>query len=46
MSDRCENCPMCRYARDNPKTWFGRLMEWHGQWCPFWKSWKERHGKS
>jgi len=41
MAKRCDNCALCKYARDNPDTWFGRLMAWHGKWCPFWKAQKE-----
>lgn len=36
----CNYCPLCRYARNNPETWFGRLMEWHGKYCPFWRAQK------
>ncbi|MBI5208495.1 MAG: hypothetical protein HY927_00815 [Elusimicrobia bacterium] len=45
MATRCEHCPLCIHAREHPATWFGRLMEWHGTWCPFWKAWKESYGK-
>ncbi|MFC1889708.1 hypothetical protein ACFL4G_08140 [Thermodesulfobacteriota bacterium] len=44
MALRCEHCPLCNYARKNPETAFGKVMEWHGQWCPFWKAWQEKYG--
>lgn len=34
----CDNCPLCNYARKNPETRFGRVMSWHGQYCPAWKA--------
>jgi hypothetical protein len=45
MANTCESCPLCRYARNNPENWFGKLMDWHGRWCPFWKAWQEKYGK-
>jgi hypothetical protein len=30
----CDNCTFCKYARQNPDTPVGRLMAWHGKWCP------------
>lgn len=42
----CENCPLCRYARTNPSTALGRLMEWHGKWCPAWKAHSEFYPKA
>jgi len=44
MAARCEACPACRYARKNPETLFGRLVQWHGSWCPCWKAWEKHHG--
>lgn len=44
MAARCEWCPPCRYARNHPENWFGRLMAWHGKWCPFWKAWDKVYG--
>jgi hypothetical protein len=44
MAKRCEDCPLCRFARENPRHWFGAFMAWHGKWCPFWKSWEEKYG--
>ena len=41
LAKRCDNCPICNYARKNPDTTFGKLMKWHGKWCPFWKAWEE-----
>ena len=34
----CDNCPLCNYARKNPETSFGRLVSWHGNYCPAWKA--------
>ena len=45
MAKRCESCPVCRKARNNPETKFGRLMAWHGTWCPFWKAYEKVNGK-
>ena len=36
----CDRCPLCVYARNNPETSVGRLMHWHGRWCPAWKAHK------
>ena len=44
MAKHCENCPACKYARKKPETTFGRVMTWHGKWCPFWKAWQEEYG--
>ena len=46
MADRCENCGLCKYARSNPEKAFGKLMAWHGKWCPFWKAREEKYGKT
>jgi len=37
----CDNCPLCNYARRNPETRFGKVMSWHGQYCPAWKAQQE-----
>jgi hypothetical protein len=37
----CENCPLCKYARNNPDTPIGKIMEWHGKWCPAWQAYLE-----
>jgi len=37
----CDGCRFCRYARENPATLAGRVMAWHGKWCPAWKAQKE-----
>ncbi len=34
----CDNCPLCRYARKNPDTRVGKIMAWHGRWCPAWRA--------
>jgi len=45
MAKRCEDCPLCRHARENPERWFGRLMTWHGKYCPFWSAREEIYGQ-
>ena len=37
----CENCPLCKDARNNPETPIGKIMEWHGKWCPAWQAYLE-----
>jgi hypothetical protein len=44
MAARCDNCPLCRHARREPDSWFGKLMAFHGRFCPFWHSWEKVHG--
>ena len=44
MALRCDRCPLCNYARKNPETMFGKVMYWHGKFCPFWKAWEEKYG--
>ena len=34
----CDNCPLCNYARANPETLVGKVMVWHGKYCPAWKA--------
>jgi len=41
FSTVCENCPLCKYARNNPDTTIGKIMEWHGKWCPAWQAYLE-----
>ena len=41
MGKICDNCPLCNHARKNPETRFGRLMAWHGNYCPAWKAQQE-----
>ena len=38
LGKACDGCLLCRYARENPKTLAGRVMSWHGKWCPAWKA--------
>ncbi|MBI5243079.1 MAG: hypothetical protein HY922_05245 [Elusimicrobia bacterium] len=45
MAKSCKGCPLCVYARENPQHWFGRLMAWHGKYCPFWKAYDEIYGQ-
>jgi len=44
MALRCEYCPLCKYARGNPDTTIGKIMLWHGKWCPVWKAWEKEYG--
>jgi hypothetical protein len=44
MAKRCEYCPLCRLARNHPESAFGKMMAWHGKWCPFWKAHEEFYG--
>lgn len=44
MATRCENCPLCKRARENPDTLFGKLMALHGKFCPFWRAREEIYG--
>jgi len=38
LGKACDGCLLCRYARDNPATVIGKIMAWHGKWCPAWKA--------
>jgi hypothetical protein len=38
LGEMCDNCTFCRYARENPETRIGKIMAWHGKWCPAWKA--------
>ncbi len=44
IAKRCENCPLCNHARENPETLFGKVMAFHGKICPFWKAWEREYG--
>ena len=37
----CDNCPFCNHARSHPETLFGKVMSWHGNYCPAWKAQQE-----
>ena len=41
LGETCDNCKLCQYARENPDTIFGKVMTWHGKWCPAWKAQKQ-----
>jgi CxxC motif-containing protein len=41
MGTICANCPLCNHARNKPDTALGKVMEWHGKWCPSWKAYAE-----
>jgi hypothetical protein len=38
LGERCDTCTLCTYARQNPHTLIGKIMAWHGRWCPAWKA--------
>ena len=38
LGKACDGCLLCRHARENPATVIGKLMVWHGKWCPAWKA--------
>lgn len=40
LGQACDDCRLCRYARENPHTLLGKIMNWHGRWCPAWKAQK------
>jgi len=42
----CDICPLCRFARRYPDSWFGKLMIWHGKWCPVWKAWEDVYNRA
>ncbi len=41
LGEACDGCRLCRYSRDNPATMIGKIMAWHGKWCPAWKAWQQ-----
>lgn len=41
----CNSCLLCSYARKNPNGLIGKVMHWHGTWCPMWKAWEEVYGE-
>jgi hypothetical protein len=41
MGKACDECRLCRYAKDHPTTIIGKIMIWHGKWCPAWKAQQE-----
>lgn len=45
IAKRCENCPLCRRAREKPDTLFGKVMKFHGKFCPFWRAWEKEYGQ-
>jgi hypothetical protein len=34
----CDRCPLCKKARQEPGSVLGRIMAWHGRFCPAWKA--------
>ncbi|MGA2403305.1 MAG: hypothetical protein ABSG91_16625 [Syntrophobacteraceae bacterium] len=41
LGTTCDGCRFCQHARENPETLVGKIMAWHGKWCPAWKAQKE-----
>lgn len=41
----CNSCFLCKYARNRPDSVFGKVMHWHGTWCPAWKAYEEIYGE-
>ena len=37
----CDHCPLCNHGRKHPETLFGKVMSWHGKYCPAWKAQQE-----
>ena len=39
----CENCALCRRARNNPDGMLYKMMSSpvHGSWCPAWLAYKK-----
>ena len=44
LADICHNCGVCVYANRRPESTFGRLMEWHRDWCPAWAAHTKVYG--
>ncbi len=42
----CNSCSPCVYARNKPDTTFGKIMRWHGSWCPAWNAWEKVYGEN
>ncbi len=40
----CNICPLCRFSRKHPDSLLGKIMIWHGKWCPIWKAWEDMYG--
>ena len=41
----CHHCPVCRHARENPKSKIGKFVrEHHADHCRMWKAEKEVYG--
>jgi len=46
LAERCENCPLCRYARREPDSLVGRLVAFHGRFCPCWQAREKVYGEA
>jgi len=45
LAKHCDNCPLCKHARKNPDTLFGKMMKLHGKFCPAWRAWEKEYGQ-
>jgi hypothetical protein len=45
MAWRCEKCPLCRYARENPDALISRIVRFHGRFCPMWRAHETVYGE-
>ena len=45
MAKRCDVCPLCKWARNNPDKLLARAIALHGKICPFWRAWEEVYGQ-
>ena len=45
LAGLCNSCPLCRYARKKPDSLLGKIVCWHGSWCPAWKAWEQVYGE-
>ena len=44
LAKHCDDCKLCTHARENPDTMFGKVVHWHGTWCPAWKARQKVYG--
>jgi hypothetical protein len=44
MAKRCDMCPVCNWARENPEHKIAKAIEFHGKFCPFWRAWQDVYG--
>ncbi len=44
LAKRCDSCPLCKRARENPESLLGKVMAFHGKFCPAWRAWQQIYG--